>query len=128
LFAALDASDDRHAECLELLETYPGPVALPSLCLADLSHLLSRLGGHDAEVRLLGDLARGELVLEPLSPADLIRVAELVWGYRDLPLRTVDASVVALAERLDTSAIATLDRRHFAVVRPAHVEAFELLP
>ena len=128
MFAALDASDDRHGECLELLERHPGPLTLPSLCLAEVSHLLSRLGGHDAEVRLLGDLARGELLLEPLAPADLIRVAELVWGYRDLPLGTVDASVVALAERLNVSTIATLDRRHFGVVRPAHVEAFELLP
>ena len=45
-----------------------------------------------------------------------------------MPLGTVDASVIALAERLKVSQIATLDHRHFSVVRPAHVEAFELLP
>jgi predicted nucleic acid-binding protein len=48
--------------------------------------------------------------------------------HRDFPLGTVDASLIALAERLPTKRIATLDRRHFSVVRPAHVEAFELLP
>jgi len=51
-----------------------------------------------------------------------------VAAYRDLPLGTVDASLVAAAERLDVRDIATLDRRHFSVVRPAHVAGFELLP
>jgi predicted nucleic acid-binding protein len=77
---------------------------------------------------LLEDLAAGELILEPVEPGDMLRIAELVATYRDLPLGTVDASVVAAAERLGARAIATLDRRHFGVVRPAHVESFELLP
>lgn len=101
---------------------------MPTLCLAEVAHLLSARGGHDAEIRLLGDLARGDLILEPVEPADLMRIAELVGAYRDLPLGTVDAAVIAAAERLDVSSVATLDRRHFGVVRPAHVEAFELLP
>jgi uncharacterized protein len=72
--------------------------------------------------------AVGELSVEHLHAADLERAAQLVSQYRDLPLGAVDASVVAAAERLDVTQIATLDRRHFGVVRPAHVEAFELLP
>ncbi|MGH9917869.1 MAG: type II toxin-antitoxin system VapC family toxin, partial [Nitrososphaerales archaeon] len=51
-----------------------------------------------------------------------------VETYADLGLGTVDATVVAIAERLAVAQIATLDRRHFTVVRPAHVAAFELLP
>lgn len=43
-------------------------------------------------------------------------------------LGTVDASVVAVAERLGITTIATLIHRGFAVVRPAHTTAFELLP
>ncbi len=39
-----------------------------------------------------------------------------------------DASIVAIAERLGIRRIATFDRRHFTVVRPAHVETFTLLP
>jgi len=55
-------------------------------------------------------------------------MAELVARYHDLPLGTVDASVIAAAERLGVTEVATLDRRHFTVVRPHHVEAFNLLP
>jgi predicted nucleic acid-binding protein len=55
-------------------------------------------------------------------------MAELVVAYGDLPLGTVDASIVAAAERLNVGVIATLDRRHFSVVRPAHIDNFDLLP
>lgn len=79
-------------------------------------------------MRFLGDLAAGELIIEPVHPADPLRIAELVARYHDLPLGTVDASVIAAAERLGITQIATLDRCHFSVVRPGHVPTFELLP
>jgi len=55
-------------------------------------------------------------------------MADLVDQYADLPLGTTDAGVVAVAERLGLVEIATLDRRHFSVVRPRHASAFTLLP
>jgi uncharacterized protein len=51
-----------------------------------------------------------------------------VTQYADFPLGAVDATVVAVAERLGVSEIATVDRRHFTVVRPRHAHAFTLLP
>jgi uncharacterized protein len=87
----------------------------------------SRLGTL-AELRFLEALIAGSLFVEQIYPADLARSAELVATCRDLPLGTVDASIVAAAERLEVTAIATLDRRDFSVIRPAHVGTFELLP
>lgn len=87
----------------------------------------SRLGA-EAEVRFLGDLAAGDFGIAPVEAGDWLRIAELVGRYRDLPLGSVDASVVTVAERLDITTIATLDRRHFSVIRPSHTPAFELLP
>ncbi len=84
--------------------------------------------GAQAEARFLAQLAAGDLQLEAITPTDLERMSELVATYADLPLGTVDASVVATAERLGAATVATLDRKHFTVVRPAHVAAFELLP
>jgi len=72
--------------------------------------------------------ANGAFGVEPVAAADWLRIAELVARYRDLPLGTVDASVVATAERLCIREIATVDRRHFTVVRPNHVKAFTLMP
>ncbi|HET6859230.1 MAG TPA: hypothetical protein VFH94_19350 [Streptomyces sp.] len=48
--------------------------------------------------------------------------------YADFPLGTVDASVVAVAERLGLQEVATIDRRHFSAVRPKHVRALTLVP
>ena len=84
--------------------------------------------GTVAEVRFLGDLAAGNFLAEPVVPADWLRIAELVSQYRDLPLGTVGASVVTAAERLGIVEVATVDHRHFGVVRPRHVAAFVLLP
>jgi predicted nucleic acid-binding protein len=98
------------------------------LCITEVAYLITTRLGWQPEVRFLGDLMAGDLLVEQLHPADLERIAELVASYRDLPLGTVEASVVAAAERLGITSIATLDRRHFGVVRPAHAEAFELVP
>jgi len=96
--------------------------------VTEVVYLIGTRLGSNAEVRFLGDLASGDLGVEPVAASDWLRIAELVHHYRDLPLGAVDASVVAAAERLGEQTIATLDRRHFSVVRPRHVDAFALLP
>jgi predicted nucleic acid-binding protein len=111
-----------------LLETYDGPLLIPSLVITEVLYLLGTRLGWQPEVRFLGDIASGNLTIEPVHPADVLRMAELVARYHDLPLGGVDASVVAAAERRGIVEIATLDRRHFTVVRPSHTESFELLP
>jgi len=67
----------------------------------------------DPEVRFLGDLAAGNLIVEPVAASDWMRIAELVARYCDLPLGTVASSVDAAAERLGIADIATVHRRHF---------------
>jgi predicted nucleic acid-binding protein len=66
--------------------------------------------------------------VEGPSEEDFTRMAELVKQYGDFSLGGTDASVVALAERLEAPVVVTLDRRHFASVSPRHRHAFELLP
>jgi hypothetical protein len=63
-----------------------------------------------------------------LGNDDIPRLTELVETYVDLPLGIVDAPVITIAERLGLTEIATIDRRHFTVVRPRHISAFTLLP
>ena len=63
-----------------------------------------------------------------LTEADYQRIIELVERYADMGIGTVDASIVAAAERLGITTVATLNRRDLAVVRPTHVDAFDLVP
>ena len=128
LYAYIDADDAHHDECLALLTSHPGPLAVPVLVIAEVAHLVGTRLGAEPEVRFVGDLASRAFVTVPVEEDDWLRIAELVSQYRDLPLGTVDASIIAAAERLGVAMIATTDRRHFSVVRPAHIDAFELLP
>jgi predicted nucleic acid-binding protein len=96
--------------------------------ITEVVYLVATRLGTAAEVRFLGDLAAGNFRVEPVAAADWLRIAELVGQYHDLPLGTVDASVVTAAERLGIVEVATVDHRHFGVVRPRHVAAFTLLP
>jgi predicted nucleic acid-binding protein len=76
----------------------------------------------------LEDIGRRALKVEDLVSDDYRRIGDLCERYSDARLGFVDASVVAVAERLSERKIATLDHRHFRLVRPRHVVAFELLP
>lgn len=128
LYADVDADDAHHADSLGLLQEHPGPILVPVLVITEVAYLLATRLGAEAEVRFLGDLASGALTALDVDPADWLRIAVLVARYADLPLGTVDASLVAAAERLGVSTIATFDRRHFGVVRPSHVPAFHIVP
>ena len=97
------------------------------LVITEVAYLLETRLGVESEVRFLADLAEGNLIAEPVAASDWLRIAELVAKYRDLPLGTADASVITAAERLGVSEVATLNRRHFTVVRPA-TGPFTLLP
>nr|WP_275581084.1 PIN domain-containing protein [Natronosporangium hydrolyticum] len=90
--------------------------------------MLERERGTEAEAAFLEALAQGEFDLVAVTTADMQRMAELVRRYADLPLGGVDASVIAIAERLGVAEVATLDLRHFTVVRPSHVRSLTLLP
>ena len=100
---------------------------MPTLVVTEVTYLLGTRLGADPEVRFLGDLAAGNLIVEPVAASDWLRIAELVAQYADLPLGTVDASVIAAAERLGTNDIVTLDLRHFTVVR-SNIGTLNLLP
>jgi uncharacterized protein len=128
LYAYVDADDRDHSACLEVLESDRGSLVVPMLAIAEVVYLIGRRLDVATEVRFIGDLRSGAFRVEPVHPHDWLRIAELVNRYGDLRLGTTDASIVAAAERLGIDTIMTLDRRHFSVVRPAHVEAFELLP
>jgi uncharacterized protein len=101
---------------------------LPATVSAEVGYLLSERVGPEVEVQFLQGVGGGAFDLVDLTHADYRRMAELTEQHIDMPLGTTDASVVAIAERLGITEIATLDRRHFTAVRPRHVEAFSLLP
>jgi hypothetical protein len=98
------------------------------LVVTEVAYFLADRMGDAAERAFAASLRSGELLAEPVEPVDWDRVGDLLTQYEDLGLGIVDASVVAACERLGETELATLDRRHFSVVRPRHCEALTLLP
>jgi len=96
--------------------------------MGEIGYLLQSRVGPQAEVTFLRSFGGNGFRVAEVEDDDVARMAELVETYLDLPLGIVDAAVIAIAERLRLTEVATLDRRHFGVVKPRHVTAFRLLP
>jgi uncharacterized protein len=126
LYAAADADDVDHEGSVGALSRSDLRLVVPALVVAEATYFVGRRLGAPAESAFLRGL--GALDVEAPSNEDFVRMAQLVEQYADFPLGGTDASVIALAERLDAPIVVTLDHRHFATVRPRHREAFELLP
>ena len=126
LYAAADADDQDHLASRAALSRADLRLVVPALVVAEATYFVGRRLGAAAESKFLRGI--GELDVEGPSSEDFTRIAELVEKYADFPLGGTDASVIALAERLDAPIILTLDRRHFAAIAPHHREAFELMP
>jgi uncharacterized protein len=128
LFAALDAGDRDHQRCASLLVDSTVDLIVPTLVLAEVDYWCHQRLTADVWLAFLDDVIAGVYRVEPPTAEDLERCRELQGRYDDLRLGVVDASVIALAERLGEAAVATLDHRHFGVVRPRHVATLTLVP
>lgn len=128
IIAAADTDEPHHPACAELLRRHRGELVVPTPVVVESSWLIEDRLGPGAEAKFLRSVTSGVLRRLDLTEDDWERVTTLVETYADLGLGLVDASVIAVAERLGATAIATLNHRDFMVVRPRHVAAFELVP
>lgn len=128
LYTTLDRNDAQHRRCLDLLRDTSEPLVIPAPVLVEvdwLVHVRLHAGVFNA---LLEDILAGVYVVEELQPTDYRRIRELCDRYADANVGFVDAAVLAVIERLNEPKLATLDRRHFQMLRPRHVDALRLLP
>lgn len=128
VYASLDRDDDDHRACRSLIESARESLIIPSPVLVEVDYLVHQRLHAGVFVALLNDIVSGAYKVEELEVGDYARILDLCDRYADLDIGFVDAAVIAIVERLDESKVATLDRRHFSVVRPRHVDALRLLP
>ena len=126
--AAADSRSRQHRACLALVNEYRNGLASTAAVIAETGWLLLDRGGPIGQQRFIGSILTGDIDVIDLFATDWIRVHELVSIYTDLSLDVIDASTIAVAERLNQTTIATLDERDFRIVRPAHTDSFELVP
>jgi uncharacterized protein len=128
LYASLDRRDAAHDSCRRLVEGAREPLVVPAPVLVEVGYWTRKWLHAGAWVAFLDDVAAGAYQVEDLTTADYRRVRELCDRYADSDIGFVDAAVLAVVERLGEPKLATLDRRHFGLLRPRHVDALHLLP
>jgi predicted nucleic acid-binding protein len=128
VYGLYDRRDAAHAGLRASVEKARDLIVLPSPILGEIDYLLRFRLGNAALLRFLADIQEGGFVIESVTMADLRRCAGLIEKYRDLDLGLSDASVVAVAERLGTDRILTVDQKDFRVMRSANGRPFHLLP
>lgn len=128
VYARMDRNDADHVDVSAWMDEQDDELVTTPLAVAEMGYLLTRIGGAKAAAALRRDLGAGTYQVEwwPTAMAESVAVAD---GHESMGLGLVDASLVALAARLSTTRIATLDERHFRVLEPLTGEpAFTLLP
>lgn len=128
LGAVAGANEAYHQTCTGWFDACADPVVVPGPVIVEVCWLLGRRGGLHAEHAFLAGLFSGDPTVLELTPADYQCCADLVGTYADLDLGFVDASVIAVPERLSITTVATVNHRVFRVVRPVRCDAFDLVP
>lgn len=128
LYALLDRRDRCHREAVEWYEHMSDDLVTTPLVLAETDHLAATRAGRQAQAAFRGDVAAGAFGIEWWRTA-AVESVEVASRYADLGVSLTDGSLVALAARVETSAIATFDERHFRAVRPrGRASSFTVLP
>ena len=128
ILALTNARDAHHEAVRVALGALSEPLIVPLPVLPEVDYLVARGVGPAGALAVVQSLVSGDIVIDHLAHADLERATELMGIYADAAIGFVDSTLIALAERLNCTRIATLDRRHFAFVRPRHCSQFEILP
>lgn len=124
--ALVDRSEARHQECVAALETWTGTIVTTEAVLTETLHLVGP--AWHPQRACLEFILRGAVLLVPTSIESLRRASVLMEKHADLPMDYADATLVTLAEDLDTDLVFTLDRQDFSVLRLHGTRPFQLLP
>jgi uncharacterized protein len=128
LYAMADMDDAWHESLKTFFRNAKDVLLVPVTVLPEVCYLLNTHLGQESERVLISAIIQGELRVEGLKEDDFRRSLRILETYSDINIGFVDASLVAMAERLKIQRILTTDRRHFSIIRPRHCHAFELLP
>lgn len=128
IIALTNANDPHHPAVRMALAALRETFIVPLPVLPEVDYLVKRHVGGEGALSVMRTLVTGSIVIDHLTHADLERATELMHDYADMYIGFVDSSIIALAERLNSTRIASLDRRHFTIVRPRHCTHFDLLP
>ena len=128
IYAALDESDADHERCATLIATAEETLVVPSPVLVELDYWLRKNATLDVWLAFAADLYSAAYTLWPADASIALAAARLQSRFADQNLGFVDAAVFCSCQALGERKVATLDRRHFSVLRTDDGRALDLLP
>ncbi|TCK00161.1 type II toxin-antitoxin system VapC family toxin [Nocardia alba] len=126
LVAVMNRRDKRHTEMKAYLSSRTDDFVVTPYIVAEVTYLLQKYAGAQVEIQFM-ETVRDNLFREEFDPVDSTRIIELMKQFADFPLGAADASLIAVAERLRISDIATADN-HFRAVRTAGLDFINVVP
>jgi predicted nucleic acid-binding protein len=128
LLAFFDRSEPDHDAVSGVLSAATEPLVVSPFVIAELDYLVATRHGTAAELAVLAELAAGAWDLATVDAGELAAAGRVIERYADQAIGVADASNVVLAARYRTRTVATLDRRHFGVLRPLDGGRFTVVP
>ncbi|HSR51827.1 MAG TPA: PIN domain-containing protein [Acidobacteriota bacterium] len=128
LYALYDRADKHHEAVRDFVEDCRGPIVVPLPVIAELDYFLVRYLGVPASLDFLESVESGAFSLDHMTQSDVERCRKLIQRFQGLQLGFVDAAVIAVAERLRTREILTIDHRDFRAVGEHEHGSFVLRP
>lgn len=128
ILAFFDLDEPDHEALAAALSQSSEPLVVSPYVIAEVDYLIVSRLGVEAEIAALRELAGGAWDLATVDSLDLARTVPILERYADHAIGVADASNVVLADRYQTTTIATLDRRHFSVLRPLNGGYFAIVP
>jgi predicted nucleic acid-binding protein len=126
LVALFDPSDRDHVGCTRELARLERYRLIASLAVVTEATYLLEFSGR-AQRAVLAFIAGGGLEVAEFGARAVERASSLMSKYEDLPMDFADATLVVLAESLNTTTVFTLDRRDFGIYRVGR-RKFTMLP
>ena len=128
VYALYNANDIHHQDAMSWLSHNTEVMLVPDVVLPEVSYLIARDIGHSGMQKFLEYFMQLDVQLEAVGMDDLAGVRDIVSAYPGARFDLVDCCIMAIAERLDVTRIATFDRRDFSIFQPSHCDYLELLP
>ncbi|MFN6153108.1 PIN domain-containing protein [Anabaena sp. AL09] len=128
LVATVDIKNENYGRILDVIVDSKEVLVLPTTVLPEVCHLLTSRLGYPTTRQILTELANSNVIIEGIDKTDLKRVTEILDQYTDSKLNFVDATIVAIAERMNITKIFTLNKPIFSIISPQHCAGFEIFP
>lgn len=128
LVSLTNPREKHHAACVDVAHQITSRLIVPAAVLPEATYLIASRLSHRTMRAFVHQLKNPQWIIANLTDDDLERASAILDFYADARLDFADATIVAIAERLNVETLLTLDRRDFSMIRPLHTNHFTILP